>query len=282
MNYNTTAANTLFIARKFPVELLDRLPACGDTWLFLRAADTEGRGIVEIDLKGIASGLGRSVNTIRNHITQGRKKGLYRDVQQVSGTVYRFFLVNGARIARNLGLRRSIAAVYIEPEAIGDRKIIATEVTARVLQGRSAYKAYRKYRTREKISLESFVKSFQSSDTCRGQAVWCGSRYLFITGKVPQYGGSQKGIGKLIERHESTIQRRLANTQKKQIAVRKPGWTPSKFEAAKKDFYWDSELNRMFVNSGYVWKTGCNIYIVGHAQASVRRWNRKIRMEAEE
>ena len=259
--------------RKYPVELLDRLPACGNTWLALRGFDLNGQGIVEIDIRLIAATLSTSVGTIRNHITQGKKASLYRAVIKQSGYTYRFYLSSAYSVALQLGIERSIQTVFLEVDEIRDRKVVATEVTASVLQERSKYKAYRVRRQKEPTYLEPYL---QSSEFCRGKVVWRGSRYLFITGKVPEYGGSQEGIGELIERSPSTIKRRLANTDKKQVAIRMDKWSPAKLEAVKAHMHWDADLLRYFVHCGYVFKACCNVYSVHRARANARRWNRRL------
>ena len=278
-DYNTKYNSRRSDSKKYPAELLDRLPACGNTWLILRAMDVSGRGIVEIGSSAIADSLSTSVGTIRNHITQGKKLGLYRAVKHLGGQVYRFYLCNAIAVCWSLGVERTNSVVWIGPTEICRRKIIATEAVAKVLQDRSAWRAYEGQKKRIRTKLENFV---DASVPCRGPLLHRGSRYAFIRDSVPVYGASQEGIGKMLERSKATVTRRLRNTKKVQIAQLQKEWSPSELGEAKEFLYFDSELLKCFSSCNRVFKVFPNVYPSLPHPCRTGRWSRRLTTRAKE
>lgn len=172
-----------------------------------RASDTAGSGWADIDVTAAAAVLETSIYSIRRRIRWGFQHGLFTAKLRRSPGVFRIYYSSLVKVAARLGLSDLGAISSITVFDLPKIKFKATEAQALQLQKRSRYNQTRKNRQRKTADPEMLVRS----EICNGPILTRYGRLSFLKRSYAPYGGSQTRLAWEMNRHTSTVQRRLSD-----------------------------------------------------------------------
>jgi hypothetical protein len=296
MHFNPFPSKT----QKIPAELADRLPACGNLWLLLRSWDVGGVGTVAASIYDIAAVLRVTLRTVKGYIRQCLKLGLLiAAYPQPEKGLYKFRLTSMPKVCRLLGIERTSTVFTLEPEDIPNRKFEATEAVVANLQKRSEHARYKEEQRKQETKKPRFDKLSSLVDSASGIGggilIHKGKRFAFVEATATVYGASLDGIAKQLERGKATIQRRLSNRHRAKLNAKrsekglnllqsinriqialKQEVSPKELVNLKSELYFNSDLLKNFICSGFVFKTCPNLYSVDSQVHRTGRINSRI------
>ncbi len=212
-------------------------------WFYCRAIDLNGCGIVTIDIDEVGEQLGVSARTIVNYLKAG--KNIYHRITKHAPGRYALYLKSLIQIARQRGLETFGAVGYVSIDQLKTIKVTATQIQAIGGQKSSRYAAKlnsdkptnkpgdckpkrkpRKYVLKpEEIFngtglIEQKTEENRASSRLSPGALVFDPQHstLFVASTFNHYGISQQYIADKLHRNRRTINRRLKNTVKLQIA----------------------------------------------------------------
>lgn len=207
--------------------VVERLPKCQLLYWYCRMLDGSGSGCASFTIKGAASDLGVSRQTINRWIGQCSEEHhgvvLFRSVARSYGacTVYYRSLI---KVAADCNLEHGLGAIgRIMLKEFAYLREACTELEIDWLQS-IAYYAHKK--RLEKLAREENVviqpsdieKPFETSCKVRpcGKSAIIGDRYLCVASNFSFTGISQSQIAEKLGCSESTIKRRTSNKIRQQ------------------------------------------------------------------
>lgn len=235
---------------------LERAKPALKLWYLAKAMSNTG--IAHLSLKESAETLKVKKRTIKHYLHQGKQFGYFRDWKRDGDeiTIYYCSLVSIC-----LAHRFSIGySAFISTDQLPSLKQILTEITAQALQTASYHAARREQErlgnTNANLPLPEHYFPESPSLLSKGVLGFYGNVLLVDQSVVP-IGGSQKGIGQLIERHPQTIKRRLKSTMKRRIAH------SNRMNLTELRIYqeeWNADAGKFFPYQGRVYKLHTYIY----------------------
>lgn len=202
-------------------------------WYILRGVDMRGSGWAQISINGAAEALRVTRRTIKNYLRDSAY--LFRAVIKIDKDTYKVFYNSQLNVAKALGATTYGAMAFATTQELRKIKVSATEITAQSAQAASHYKAKLEQSNFAKslghkprvplkpedlfsgTGLDSYVEP--SSLLCSG-ALGFNDCYktLFVNQGFIHFGASQRLTAARLNRHPSTIQRRLKHTPKVRLA----------------------------------------------------------------
>ena len=203
-------------------------------WLFARALDPEGSGIVTFCIGEAALALNRSITTIKRYLRQARRDKLLRFTEHWDGFIRVGYSALG-RVAAAAGLEAlGPVADFVPVTDLENLSILATEIERDALQLQSFYNA----REEEKQRLKAEGKGSLKPEMVPPEKIWfsipdrksknppseappcdnparvlgANKRWIFVSEGFVTYGASCGGIAVRRNLSDRTIQRHLSNT----------------------------------------------------------------------
>ncbi len=235
---------------------LDRAKPALKLWYLAKAMSNTG--IANLSMQETCETLKVKERTIQHYLHQGKMFGYFRDWKRDgdSITVYYSSLISIC-VAHGFSIGYS---AFISTDQLPKLKQALTEISAQALQTASYYAARREQERLDKpsdaVPLPEHYFPESPSLLSKGVLGFYGSVMLVDQSTIP-IGGSQVGIGKIIERHPQTIKRRLKFTPKQRIAHF------NRMNLAELDLCresWDAQVGKFFPYQGRVYKLHTYIY----------------------
>ena len=235
--------------------LLDTAPWSA-LWTWLHACNPSGSGVVVFRLADAAKALGRTHQTLRNHLKRGQRSGWFRCVAKAGKGSYRVYLAGILRVARSLDLEHLGPAALVPVDRLRDARRLATDVAAEELQAAARWarvkelrdgeaqhpadRAHRGPNAKGQTKRPSVPSAYellcptrqpsQSSESSPGGngddrsaraqqtgVIFQGRRNLYLSDRVEVTGVTQEAIARYLGRSLSTIRRRQNNTLRQRL-----------------------------------------------------------------
>ena len=199
----------------FSAALADKMGALAGVYYLVRKLD-DGSGWIRIRLNEFEMLLGKTRQTIMANLYEGQRRGYFWSIRKVNQSEYLVRYKSEARICQQLGI--GLGAIARAPlSRIRELKFLATEATAEAIQVKSIKKAKQQISDDKSdipiVQLESIFQNGQPCVNSRGATgvMGKGKRITYLRDGVALIGGKQATIAQSLDRHVSTIQRRLDN-----------------------------------------------------------------------
>jgi transcriptional regulator with XRE-family HTH domain len=278
--------STLFT--KVHSRVLDAAPICIRAWYAARSLDRTGEGRVAFRLTELATALNVSIPTLKRYLKQAHNQGYFRSLHKVGGEIEVWY-ASLFDVALRLGLRELGAVTELNVADLNRSyiRVVATQLDAERCQRSSMHLAKKSVPNSQRgriFNPKDILEPRKTLSHCsRGATVlFIGKRCVFVNDDVIPVGVSQKKLAELSERSISTIQRRLSNQHRrkrnlptvlKRQVVQKVNNDAIAFgikELGASTIVDPSTGRSYFVQSGSVWRSGCNIYRTEFELKSVR------------
>lgn len=187
-------------------------------WYYLRSQDSNGAGWGEFSLDDLCSFFDRSIYTIRRWIKWGVELGLFRAVIKL-GNKYRVYYSSLVKVCLSLEIDDLGAIAQVEVERLKELKFAATEATALRLQNQSRHKELSNHNHESVKSKVIDPDRVLSSELGIGAILARIGRFTFLKNNTFVVGVTQQHVARTLNRHPTTVQRRLSNSYRQERGI---------------------------------------------------------------
>jgi len=216
--------------------LADQMGALGQIYYLARWFDSAqwkdsavGSGCVQVPVRAAAAELNRSIPTIRSNIYAACRRGYFWSAHIKDGIATIYYKSEG-RIGAEMQISEYGARSRIALSKLKNLRVSLTESQAEAYQRSSKFRSKKACKKQgcgdrspqrvvdEMTLLGPVGRNGYKNWRGRTNVIWRGERFTFVNEHFAMYGASQRAIADSLGRTERTIQRRLANTKKTQLA----------------------------------------------------------------
>lgn len=252
-------------------EVADKEVTAIKLWYFCRALSDNGRATFNI--KEVAQFFEVTTRTIQNWINGGIRHNYFRFIQHDGKGNYVAYYSALIKVSLFWGTTSEVNLTDLK-----NLKVIATEIEAQHCQSKAMHAAKSQYKEQKKVNpflrrVQAPEKYFLSTPSVLKALGVLGQteRYLLVDHNFNIAAASHRYIGELFGRSESTIKRRLKNTQKIQLAQHKNEYYAEK-ELAQEEWkptpYFYAKSNKHSKN--LLFKASANVYYPQYHLFSMR------------
>jgi DNA-binding NarL/FixJ family response regulator len=256
-------------------------------------ADIEGKGVVNLCIKQVATDLNLSPRTVRDYIRKCRQFEFFRHIKW-DGADYCLVYYSGLAKVIASKSKTGPVQVLLSPADLKFKKAVIVEAIVASQQEQSFYKAKEQQCKTQQTNKPAMVTTDQLFN--KRPSVYAGgtfsieyktSRFTFVSPNFPNFGTSQQSIAHIIGRSVRTVQRRLSNQYRQLLAQRhNDDLSPlPRTQLAKEvgdktivDHINAENLERIpfIFFKGKAWDPLCNVYLTDRQTKGQKRLNRRI------